>query len=114
MPHTLARRAALAVLLAAAAVGCSTAAPATLVTQPDFHPGGAVPCLMHQADRPDAAFEGGPGSQPTSQLTFLAYYTAGGRAPFCDGQPATATDKAWAQLYARLTGNPTNVAALLT
>ena len=112
MPNTLARSAALAVLLAAATAGCSTA-PATLVTQPDFHPGGTVTCLMHQTDEPDAAFEGGPGSRPTSQLTFLAYYTAGGRAPFCDGQPPTATDKAWAQLYARLTGNPTNVAALL-
>ncbi len=114
MPRTLVRNAALAVLLVAAAAGCSTPAPAALVTQPGFHPGSSVPCLMHQTDQPDAAFEGGPGSRPTSQLTFLAYYTAGGRAPFCDGQPATATDKAWAQLYARLTGNPANVAALLT
>ena len=119
MHHAIARHAALVVLLAAAAVGCGSAppdqraAPAVLVTQPDFRPGGDAPCLLHQAEQPNAAYQGGPDAQPTPQLTFLAYYTAAGRKPFCDGQPATATDKAWAQLYARLTGNPANVSAVL-
>jgi len=31
-----------------------------------------------------------------------AYYTAAGKLPFCDGQPAT--DKTWAQLYVQLVG----------
>jgi len=33
-----------------------------------------------------------------------AYSTAAGKLPFCDGQPATDTDKTWAQLYVQLTG----------
>ena len=119
MRHVLARGAALVLLLAVAATGCSSApadpkaAPAVLITQPDFRPGGTAPCLMHQTEQPNTAYEGGPDAQATPQLTFLAYYTAAGRKPFCDGQPATATDTAWAQLYTRLTGNPANVSTVL-
>ncbi len=119
MYHAIARRTAIVVLLAVAAVGCGSAptdpsaAPAVLVTQPDIRPGGDTPCLLHQVEQPNAAYQGGPDAQPTPQLTFLAYYTAARRRPFCDGQPATATDKSWAALYARLTGNPANVATVL-
>ena len=119
MRHAIARHTALVLLLAAATAGCGggpadpPAVPAVLVTQPDFRPGAAVTCLMHQTERPDTAYAGGPDSQPTPQLTFLAYYTAAGRRPFCDGQPATATDKAWAEVYVRLTGNAANVSTIL-
>jgi hypothetical protein len=68
---------------------------------------------MHQTEQPNTAYAGGADSQPTPQLTFLAYYTAAGRAPFCDGQAATDTDKAWAELYIRLTANPANVSTVL-
>ena len=68
---------------------------------------------MHQTEQPNTAYEGGPDAQPTPQLMFLAYYTAAGRKPFCDGQPATPTDTAWAQLYTRLTGNAANVSTVL-
>lgn len=88
-------------------------APAVLVTQADFQPGATPPCLMHQTDQPNSAYEGGPDSQPPQQLTFLAYYTAAGKLPFCDGSPATDTDKAWAQLYVQLTTAADNVSTVL-
>jgi hypothetical protein len=119
MRHALGRRTALALLLMAGVAGCGSApadpatGPPVLVTQPDFRPGGKASCLMHQTEQPNAAYQGGPDAQPTPQLTFLAYYTAAGRRPFCDGQPATATDKAWAEVYVRLTGNAANVSTVL-
>jgi len=88
-------------------------APAVFVTQPDYQPGATPPCLLHQDEQPNAAYQGGEDSQSVPQLTFLAYYTAAGQEPFCDGQPATDTDKAWAQLYVQLTSNPDNVSAIL-
>ena len=71
--------------------GHPKAAPAVVVTQPDYLSGGTAPCLMHQTEQPHTAYEGGPDAQPT----FLAYYTAASRKPFCDGRPATPTDTAW-------------------
>ncbi|WP_298799333.1 hypothetical protein [uncultured Pseudonocardia sp.] len=88
-------------------------APAVLVTQADFQPGATPPCLMHQTEQPNSAYEGGPDSQPPQQLTFLAYYTAAGKEPFCDGGTATDTDKAWAQLYVQLTTSADNVSTVL-
>lgn len=98
----------LALLVAVSAVACAgpadpKSAPDVLVTQPDFRPGGTVDCLMHQTDLPNTAYEGGADARPTAQLAFLAYYTAAGREPFCDGGRATAVDQAWTALYARLT-----------
>ena len=87
-------------------------APAVLVTQADFQPA-PPPCLMHQTEQPNSAYEGGPDSQPPQQLTFLAYYTAAGKEPFCDGGTATDTDKAWAQLYVQLTTSADNVSTVL-
>lgn len=107
-----------AVVLGTAACSQSSAeppaqAPAVLVTQPDFQPGAQPPCLMHQTDQPNTAYEGGTSSQTLPQLTFLSYYTAAGKKPFCDGAAATATDKQWAQLYVKLTNNPANVTTVL-
>ena len=114
--HIAARLGALVVLVAAAGCGAPAdpaTAPAVLVTQPDFRPGVTPPCLMHQTEQPDTAYEGGSDAQATPQLMFLAYYTAAGHTPFCDGRPATAVDTAWAQLYVRLTGNRANVSTVL-
>jgi hypothetical protein len=102
-----------AVLLAAGLTACAGAEPAALVTPPGFEPGATADCLLHQTDHPDTAFAGGPAAEPRSQLRFLAYYTAAGRKPFCDGGPATDADRAWARLYVELTGNPAGVAAEL-
>lgn len=119
---TIPVRPAVAALLAATALctaGCSQGstdpaeAPPVLVTQPDFQPGATPACLMHQTEQPNTAYEGGTTSQTVPQLTFLAYYTAAGKKPFCDGAAATDTDKKWAQLYVKLTDNPANVTTVL-
>lgn len=107
------RRLAPVALLAAALTACAGVEPAGLVTPSGFQPGATADCLLHQTDEPDAAFAGGTSAEPRSQLRFLAYYTAAGKRPFCDGGPATETDRAWARLYVDLTGNPDNVAAVL-
>ncbi len=88
-------------------------APAVFVTQPGFQPGATPPCLLHQTAQPNSAYRGGPDSRALPQLTFLAYYTAAGKLPFCDAQPATDTDKTWAQIYLQLTNNPDNVVTIL-
>jgi hypothetical protein len=111
--RTTLRRIAPVALLAAALTACAGSAPAALVTPPGFQPGATADCLLHQAEQPDAAFAGGAAAEPSAQLRFLAYYTAAGRKPFCDGGPATETDRAWARLYVDLTGDPTNVTTVL-
>lgn len=113
-------RSALAVLLLVAAAACSQGpadpadAPAVLVTQPGFAPGAKPPCLLHQTARPNTAYEGGSSSRSVPQLTFLAYYTATGTKAFCDGGAASDTDRVWAQLYVKLTGNAKNVTTPLS
>jgi len=109
---------AVAAAMAVALAGCGgpPAPPpqAVLQTQPGFHPGSAAPtCLLHQTDQPTSAYQAGPDQQPEPELTFLAYYTATGNQPFCDGQPPTPLDRSWAQLYAQLTGDTTAVGRLL-
>ncbi len=104
------------VVVAVAGCGGTPAPPsqAVLQTQPGFHPGSAAPtCLLHQTEQPSGAYQAGPGQQPEPELTFLAYYTATGNQPFCDGQPPNPVDRSWAQLYAQLTGDTTAVGRLL-
>ena len=102
-----------AVVVLATGAGASSDSAAVFVTQPGFAPGATPPCLEHQTAEPNSAYQGGDTSQPAPQLTFLAYYTAAGKLPFCDGQPATDTDKTWAQLYVQLTTNADNVSTIL-
>ncbi len=109
-----------AALVLVSIAACSSApadpaqAPAVFVTQPGFQPGATPPCLLHQTEQPNSAYQGGESAQTLQELTFLAYYTAAGKEPFCDGQPATDTDKAWGQLYAQLTsGGSGNVSTIL-
>lgn len=105
--------AAIMVVLVGGIVAEPGAAPVAFVTQPDFQPGATPPCILHQTDSPNAPYQGGEHSQSRPQLTFLAYYTAVGRKPFCDGRGATGTDKVWAKLYVQLTSNPDNVSSIL-
>ena len=68
---------------------------------------------MHQKSEPTADYKGGrQRARPTDVLTFLAYYTANGNKKFCDGKPANAKDKAWAQLYASF-ATAKNVAGII-
>jgi hypothetical protein len=72
------------------------------------------PCQLHQTDPPTTGYRGGEASVPTLELPFLAYFTANGDKPYCDGRPPTGTDKQWAELYVRLTGNRSAVARILS
>ena len=106
-------------LLAAAAIaGClsGTKTPAGPAT---FHvPDGFVvqaasqSCLLHQTDAPTKEFTGGTAATLALQLPFMAYLTANGTKAFCDGKPATDTDKKWAELYVTLTGNADKVTGI--
>jgi hypothetical protein len=120
MPHvTRVATCALALLVASGGLsGCSSsskapAGPATFVTQEGFSVQAATqPCLLHQADAPTREFMGGPSSSPAVQLPFMAYLTANGTKAFCDGKPATGTDKKWADLYVTLTNQPGKVTGI--
>ena len=108
----------LALVAGPAVAGCSASEPAP---QAEFHvqdgvrPNAAAqPCQLHQTDRPTAAFRGGQASDPTMELPFLAYFTANGNKPYCDGKPPSGTDRQWAHLYIQLTGNTGAVRQILT
>ena len=107
-------------IAAAGLVGCSSATSAAPATGATFQlpPGFAVQaaaqtCLLHQTDPPTKEFMGGPSASPAVQLPFMAYLTANGTKAFCDGKPATDTDKKWAELYVKLTSQPALVSAIL-
>jgi hypothetical protein len=120
MPRA-ARRAATAVVLLAVglgAAGCSHDRPAPQAVfhvQHGVRPNAAAqPCQLHQTDPPTTAYRGGQAGVPTLELPFLAYFTANGDKPYCDGRPPSGTDKQWAQLYVRLTGNAAAVHRILS
>jgi hypothetical protein len=98
--------------------GCSGDGPAPQAvfrSQAGVHVNAAArPCQLHQTDTPTSAYRGGPDSDPSLELPFLAYFTANGDRPYCDGRPSTATDRAWAQLYVELTGNAAAVQRILS
>jgi hypothetical protein len=120
MPSTSGRAATLLVLLTAGLglAGCSGGRPASQAVfhvQPGVHADAArQACQLHQTDPPTSAYRGGQASVPTLELPFLAYFTANGDKPYCDGKPPTATDKQWAQLYVQLTGNTAAVQRILS
>ncbi|WP_052443243.1 hypothetical protein [Streptacidiphilus neutrinimicus] len=100
-----------AALLAAAALlsGC-TATEGALNAQPDTP---SPTCLVHQSKNPATRYTAGTSADTLSVLEMMRYYTANGTKPFCDGKPATATDRRWMELYMRLGGNPTHIPASL-
>jgi hypothetical protein len=117
LPHRAV--AVLAVLTAAlplaACSGDRPASQAVLHVQQGVRPNAAdQPCQLHQTDTPTTAYRGGEASVPTLELPFLAYFTANGNKPYCDGKPPTGTDKQWAELYVRLTGNRAAVERILS
>ena len=107
-------------IAAAALSGCSSTTSAAPATGAKFQlpPGFAVQaatqtCLLHQTDAPTKEFMGGPSASLALQLPFMAYLTANGTKAFCDGKPATDTDKKWADLYVTLTNQPAKVSGIL-
>jgi hypothetical protein len=103
---------------ALALAGCSGGGPpaqAVFHVQSGVQPQTAArSCQLHQTDAPTSAYRGGPKSDPALELPFLAYFTANGDKPYCDGKPPTATDRAWAHLYVQLTGNTGAVRRILS
>jgi hypothetical protein len=99
------------VLCAAVLVACSG--------EPDPGPlfdnegAGDITCLTHQASPPGARYGDEELRRTDEVMPLLRYYTAHGRKPFCDAEPATATDRAWAELYVTLGADRGNVANLL-
>lgn len=89
------------------------AGPKTFVTQPGFQPGDTPPCIVHQTALPNGSYQDANGTGSADQLTFVSYYTAAGQLPFCDGRPANADDKAWAQLYVQATSSASDVSTIL-
>jgi hypothetical protein len=59
----------------------------------------AVSCMTHQTASPAAADHPGTAEDPSRVLTYLHYYTANGNKPYCDGNPPTAIDRQWLDLY---------------
>ncbi|MFE0462976.1 hypothetical protein ACFW1A_27350 [Kitasatospora sp. NPDC058965] len=99
---------ALAVALCSFAAGCGDSS-----SRGGFDAQPATPspsCLPHQQQAPDTRYTGGTKSDPMSVLTMMRFYTANGTKAYCDGRPATATDRAWTELYRALGGDPSHVA----
>ncbi len=92
-------------LLAAVGVSsCSTSPSAAPKTGPavvtfDDQGGQPQPCMTHQQQQPTPAYRAGGTAVSEVELPMLAYYTANGDKPYCDGHPPSATDRAWLALY---------------
>ncbi|PYC76264.1 hypothetical protein C7C46_22560 [Streptomyces tateyamensis] len=97
----------LAATLCGLTAGCGSSDDGSFDAQP------ATPsptCLQHQQQAPGHRYTGGEESDPMSVLTMMRFYTANGTRAYCDGKPATATDRQWTQLYRTLGGDPTHLA----
>lgn len=84
--------------------GCTEATPqgATFVVPTTA----VVECQEHQEVGPSAAYAGDEDSDTVAMLDLLAYWSANGDKPYCDGEPPTATDLEWAETVERLRGGP--------
>jgi hypothetical protein len=69
-------------------------------------------CLTHQKAQPSKLYTGGTAANTGRVLRMMRYYMVNGNKTFCDGKPASAADRAWAQLYVDLGGNAAKVAAV--
>lgn len=72
-----------------------------------------VACMAHQPEEPGARYTDREMRDSAEVLTMLRYYTANGTKPYCDGAPATETDRAWARTYLELGGTPEKVSGVL-
>ena len=104
------RRLVLACVLLLAGCGASPPEPGPLF---DDEGRADVTCLKHQAAAPGARYSDEGMRKSAEVLPLLRYYTANGRKPYCDGAAASANDRAWAELYARLGADRANVASIV-
>ncbi len=75
--------------------------------------GQAVSCLTHQTGEPGASYID-PEQRDTGQVfAMMKYYTQYGTMPFCDGDAAGDSDRAWAQVYLDLGGNTDKVPTVM-
>ena len=107
IPRKLAAAALLAVVVLA---GCARPGPSDAARFNDQSGSDAAACLVHQHERPDPAYEGGPRANTLLVLTMLHYYVANGNKPYCDGRPPGEMDRAWLGVYLRLGADPAHVA----
>jgi hypothetical protein len=89
--------------------GCNAAPPGEAARFNNQGGNDAVPCLVHQASPPDAAYEGGPESVTLLLLPMLHYYVANGNKPYCDGNGPNSVDRAWLQSYLHLGADATHI-----
>ncbi len=89
-----------AVLPVAVLAGCS-AGPGPVFDNEGY---ADVSCMRHQTDEPGARYTDSTQRNTAANLTLMKYYTHNGAKPYCDGQPANAKDRQWAQLYVSLGG----------
>lgn len=101
-------------------VGLSIAALAGCSSEPDLGPvfndegGQPAGCLAHQADGPGARYIDREQRNTGQVLALMRYYTQFGAMPYCDGQPADDSDRAWARTYVDLGGDPGKVPTALS
>lgn len=75
--------------------------------------GRTVACMAHQPAPPGNRYTDPQRRDSAQALTVLHYYTVNGSKPYCDGQPPSAVDRRWAQLYVDLGADPAAVGLLL-
>lgn len=98
----------LVALALAALVGCSSE-PAVF----DNAGGAPVTCQPHQDGEPGPTYTD-PAQRDTSQvLAMMRFHTEYGTLPYCDGEPAGESDRAWARLYVDLGGGLDKVSSAL-
>ncbi len=93
-----------ALLMTGGVASCSSSSSASPkavapVVTFDDQGGQAQRCMTHQNRQPTPAYRAGATAVSEVELPMLAYYTANGEKPYCDGRPPTATDRTWLMLY---------------
>ncbi|MGX7825963.1 hypothetical protein ACTG9Q_12795 [Actinokineospora sp. 24-640] len=66
-------------------------------------------CVQHQPAPPGPRYTDPAQRDTADTLALLRYYTTHNAKPYCDNQAPTPADRAWAQVYTDLGGNPANV-----
>ena len=91
-------------------VGLALAALAGCSSEPDLGPdfndeaGAPAGCLAHQEGEPGTRYLAAEQRNTGQVLALMKYYTQFGTMPFCDGEPANDSDRAWARTYVDLGG----------
>ena len=72
-----------------------------------------ISCMQHQSEPPGSRYTNTEQRDTAELLAVLRYYTAHGTKPYCDNNPPTDTDRAWAELYVQQGADRTNIAPIL-